>query len=157
MGTTMVFKPAAVQKKALRALRFALMDAPRYAIFSGVRQGHQPDDKGNKGGTFSPSPSTDEEKFDIVLLNPRSGDSYLYHAWVHSVVTILIRTIARADFVTKKEGYDNGEILNGLTNNTQLIRFRDRNLWNKESNPWGDAWYRPKNMAATTGTGDCPS
>jgi hypothetical protein len=33
---------------------------------------------------------------------PHTGDSYLYNAWVHIAVNILIRNIARADFTIKK-------------------------------------------------------
>jgi hypothetical protein len=37
---------------------------------------------------------------------PHTGDNYLYNAWVNIAVNILIRNIARADFVIKKGGND---------------------------------------------------
>jgi hypothetical protein len=62
----------------------------------------------------------------------------------------------------RHEGYGNGETHDGVTHGTrrwfyhagselipmlsdELIHFRDRN-------PWGDVWYRPKNMIATSGS-----
>jgi HK97 family phage portal protein len=77
-----------------------------------------------------------------------SGDSYLYNAWVHIAVNILIRNIARADFVIKRDGND-------VTTGPLYALFRRPNsslsrydLW-KETAAWwnleGEAfwWFGP--------------
>jgi HK97 family phage portal protein len=79
---------------------------------------------------------------------PQTGDSYLYNAWVHIAVNILIRNIARADFVIKKGGNDvtSGSLYNLFRRpNLTLSRF---DLW-KETAAWwhieGEAfwWFGP--------------
>jgi HK97 family phage portal protein len=107
------------------------------------------DDKCNKGAVFSSFFSTDEEEYDIISVTPHSGDSYLYNAWVNIAVNILIRNIARADFVIKKGGDD-------VTNGPLYALFRRPNgalsrydLW-KETAAWwnleGEAfwWFGPE-------------
>jgi HK97 family phage portal protein len=102
----------------------------------------------HKSGGFSPSSSTDEAYFDIVTADPRCGDGYLYNAWVHIAVNILIRNIARADFVIKKGGNDviSGPLYDLFRRpNTALSRY---DLW-KETAAWwnleGEAfwWFGP--------------
>jgi HK97 family phage portal protein len=78
----------------------------------------------------------------------KGNDAYLYSAWVHIAVSILIRNIARADFVIKKEG---NEVKTGplyelfRRPNAALSRF---DLW-KETAAWwhieGEAfwWFGP--------------
>jgi hypothetical protein len=41
------------------------------------------------------------DNFSNLYNDPRTGNSYLYNAWIHIAVNILIRNIARADFVIK--------------------------------------------------------
>jgi HK97 family phage portal protein len=103
----------------------------------------------HKSGGFSSGPSTDGAYFDIVNDDPRYGDSYLYNAWVHIAVSILIRNIARADFVIKKGGNDviSGPLYNLFRRpNTALSRY---DLW-KETAAWwnleGEAfwWFGPE-------------
>jgi hypothetical protein len=107
------------------------------------------DDKCHKSAAFSSAPSTGGNDFDIVAENPRCGDSYLYNAWVNIAVNILIRNIARADFVIKKEGDE-------VTSGPLYALFRGPNaalsrydLW-KETAAWwnleGEAfwWFGPE-------------
>jgi HK97 family phage portal protein len=79
---------------------------------------------------------------------PRTGDSYLYNAWVNIAVNILIRNIARADFTIKRGGDDvtSGPLYALFRRpNTVLSRF---DLW-KETAAWwhieGEAfwWFGP--------------
>jgi HK97 family phage portal protein len=109
----------------------------------------QSDDKCNKSAVFSSFSSTDEKDYDIISINPRSGDSYLYNAWVNIAVNILIRNIARADFVITKGGNEvTGGPLYDLFKrpNTRLSRY---DLW-KETAAWwnleGEAfwWFGPE-------------
>jgi HK97 family phage portal protein len=128
------------------------------SLFSRLLSGHKRNnnsyqhDKNNdirhKSGDFPPSPSTDGEYFDIVTVDPRHGDSYLYNAWVHIAVSILIRNIARADFVIKREGNDvkTGPLYDLFRRpNAALSRY---DLW-KETAAWwhieGEAfwWFGP--------------
>jgi HK97 family phage portal protein len=110
---------------------------------------HQSGDARHKSAVFSSSPSTDGGDFDIISGNPRSGDSYLYNAWVNIAVNILIRNIARADFVIKKGGDDvtSGPLYALFRRpNTALSRY---GLW-KETAAWwnleGEAfwWFGPE-------------
>jgi HK97 family phage portal protein len=109
-------------------------------------QDDQSDDKCHKSNGFFPN---SEENFDIVNGDPRHGDSYLYNAWVHIAVNILIRNIARADFVIKKGGNDvmSGPLYNLFKRpNPALSRY---DLW-KETAAWwhieGEAfwWFGPE-------------
>jgi HK97 family phage portal protein len=92
---------------------------------------------------------TDEENDDIIPVYPRTGDSYLYNAWVHIAVNILIRNIARADFVIRKGGNEvTSGPLYGLFRrpNTMLSRY---DLW-KETAAWWNLegecfwWFGPE-------------
>jgi hypothetical protein len=65
---------------------------------------HQCGDTRRKNALFSPDPSTEGDDFAILSGAPRCGDSYLYNAWVHIAVNILIRNIARDDFAIKRGG-----------------------------------------------------
>ena len=74
------------------------------------------------------------------------GNSYLFNSWVNIAISILIRNIARADFVIRKEGNDltNGQIYDLFRKpNSFLSRY---DLW-KETSAWwfleGEAfwWY----------------
>jgi HK97 family phage portal protein len=103
----------------------------------------------HKSNAFLSNPSTDEEYFDIISGDPRRGDSYLYNAWVHIAVNILIRNIARADFVIKKGGNDvtSGPLYELFRRpNSTLSRY---DLW-KETAAWwnleGEAfwWFGPE-------------
>ena len=72
-------------------------------------------------------------KFNIEPFN----DSFLCNAWVNIAVNILIRNIARADFVIEKEGIElkSGSLFNLFHRpNTHLSRF---DLW-KETAAW---WF----------------
>jgi phage portal protein BeeE len=106
-------------------------------------------DSRNKSGDSPATPSTNEAYFDIVPATPRSGDSYLYNAWVNIAVNILIRNIARAGFVIKKGGNEvTGGPLYDLFKrpNTRLSRY---DLW-KETAAWwsleGETfwWFSPE-------------
>jgi hypothetical protein len=67
---------------------------------------------------------------------PQTGDSYRYNAWVHIAVNILIRNIARADFVIKKGGND-------VTSGSLYNLFRRPNLTLSRFDLWKDtaAWW----------------
>jgi HK97 family phage portal protein len=82
------------------------------------------------------------------MVYPSYGDSYLYNAWVHIAVNILIRNIARADFTIKKDGNDvtSGPVYELFRKpNSFLSRY---DLW-KETAAWwhleGEAfwWFGP--------------
>jgi HK97 family phage portal protein len=100
------------------------------------------------GGVF-PNFVAGEEDIGLSFpVNPRSGDSFLYNAWVNIAVSILIRNIARADFVIKKGGNEvTGGLLYDLFKrpNGRLSRY---DLW-KETAAWwnleGEAfwWFGP--------------
>jgi HK97 family phage portal protein len=88
------------------------------------------------------------DNFSIFNMEPHTGDNYLYNAWVHIAVNILIRNIARADFTIKKGGNDvtSGLLYNLFRRpNPALSRF---DLW-KETAAWwhieGEAfwWFGP--------------
>ena len=53
----------------------------------------------------------DDEKFSTLYIDPYNTDYYLYSSWVNIAINILIRNLARADFVIEKEGE---EIKQGL-------------------------------------------
>jgi HK97 family phage portal protein len=55
---------------------------------------------------FLSNSAMSDDNFLMGAVSPHAGDSYLYNAWVHIAVTILIRNIARADFVIKTGGDD---------------------------------------------------
>jgi HK97 family phage portal protein len=109
----------------------------------------QNNDKCQKSGGIFPNPTADEENFYIINGDPRYGDSYLYNAWVNIAVNILIRNIARADFVIKKGGNDlkTGPLYELFRRpNAALSRY---DLW-KETAAWwhieGEAfwWFGPE-------------
>jgi HK97 family phage portal protein len=125
------------------------------SIFSRLFPGHkqhnqrQKYDKCHKNNDFFSDPLASEEEGALAFaVNPRSGDSFLYNAWVNIAVNILIRNIARADFVIKKGGDEvTGGPLYDLFKrpNTGLSRY---DLW-KETAAWwnleGEAfwWFGP--------------
>jgi HK97 family phage portal protein len=95
-------------------------------------------------GTDLPFP----DNFSIFTTEPHTGDHYLYNAWVHIAVNILIRNIARADFTIQKGGNDvtSGPLYNLFRRpNPALSRY---DLW-KETAAWwhieGEAfwWFGP--------------
>jgi HK97 family phage portal protein len=88
-----------------------------------------------------------EERADDPIY-PYCGDSYLSNAWVNIAVNILIRNVARADFVVKKGGDEvaGGPVFDLFKRpNTELSRY---DLW-KETAAWwsleGEAfwWFGP--------------
>jgi hypothetical protein len=109
-------------------------------LFFNRRQHRYPQkqDKGHTGGDFFSHSVAGEENFSVGFPeHPRSGDGYLYNAWVHIAVNILIRNIARADFVIKKGGEEaGGGPVYGLFKrpHARLSRY---DLW-KETAAW---WY----------------
>jgi HK97 family phage portal protein len=112
------------------------------------KSSRQHDDNCHSDSGFFPNFSADEAYFDMGNADPRHGDSYLYNAWVHIAVNILIRNIARADFTVKKGGNDvTGGPLYDLFRrpNPALSRY---DLW-KETAAWwhieGEAfwWFGP--------------
>ena len=96
---------------------------------------------------FQNSPADDGD-FGYIYSNAPNNDYYLYNAWVNIAVNILIRNLARADFVIEREGE---EIKSGLLfdlfhrPNERLSRY---DLW-KETAAWwhleGEAiwWFGP--------------
>jgi HK97 family phage portal protein len=119
-------------------------------LWSNHKRNNKPPDDGisHKSNDFFAVSFTDDENFNSASTTPRSGDSYLYNAWVNIAVNILIRNIARADFVIKKGG-------NGVSTGPLYELFRRPNpalsrfdLW-KETAAWwnleGEAfwWFGP--------------
>jgi len=79
---------------------------------------------------------SDDDDF-IKFNNSLLGDNYLLHAWVNIAVNILIRNIARADFIIKRDGNDveGGKIYDLFRcPNFSLSRY---DLW-KETAAW---WF----------------
>jgi HK97 family phage portal protein len=92
---------------------------------------------------------TIDDNFSIFNNIPLSGDSYRINAWVNIAVSILIRNIARADFVLKREGNNvsAGPLYDLFRRpNAALSRY---DLW-KETAAWwhieGEAfwWFGPE-------------
>ncbi|GHV77121.1 hypothetical protein AGMMS49942_19420 [Spirochaetia bacterium] len=78
-------------------------------------------------------------------VGPHGGDSYLFNAWVNIAVTILIRNIARADFVVERGGNEvsSGPLYDLFRRpNASLSRY---DLWKETAGWWfleGEAfWY----------------
>ncbi|GHU67480.1 hypothetical protein FACS189447_09700 [Spirochaetia bacterium] len=63
-------------------------------------------EKREKSGDFLENSFLKNEEFGIFKLESPLGDGYLYNAWVNIAIDILIRNIARADFVVRKGGND---------------------------------------------------
>jgi HK97 family phage portal protein len=104
------------------------------------------DNRPELDGTGANLPISDY--FSIFNTDPHTGDHYLYNAWVHIAVNILIRNIARADFSIKRGGNEvtSGPLYNLFRRpNPALSRF---DLW-KETAAWwhieGEAfwWFGP--------------
>jgi HK97 family phage portal protein len=90
----------------------------------------------NNQNSFRNSLTSDED-FTIFYNELPVNNSYFLHAWVNIAVNILIRNIARADFVIKKEGEDitHGAIFDLFCRpNAKLSRY---DLW-KETAAW---WF----------------
>ncbi|MDR2070120.1 MAG: phage portal protein [Treponema sp.] len=104
------------------------------SIFSFLRKHTKTtDNRPELDGTGTNLPFSDH--FSIFNSDPHAGDNYLYNAWVHIAVNVLIRNIARADFSIKREGNDvtSGPLYNLFRRpNTALSRF---DLW-KETAAW---------------------
>ena len=95
------------------------------------------------------NPLTFDDSFSNIYVGAKTSDSYLYNAWVNIAVNILIRNLARADFILEKEG---NEITQGplydlfRRPNDSLCRY---DLW-KETAAWwhieGEAfwWFGPE-------------
>src|SRR5215510_8934485 len=82
------------------------------------------------------NPLTFNDDFSIFNVDPFK-DNYLCNAWVNIAVDILIRNIARADFVLEREGVElkSGSLFNLFRRpNEQLSRY---DLW-KETAAW---WF----------------
>ena len=91
---------------------------------------------------------TDDDNFNTFNIEGQHGETYFLNAWVNIAVNILIRNIARADFVIKKNGNDvtSGPVYDLFHRpNTALSRY---DLW-KETAAWwcleGEAfwWFGP--------------
>jgi len=89
-----------------------------------------------------------DDNFNNIYIEPSNTDNYLCNAWVNIAINILIRNLARADFIIEREGE---ELKNGVLYelfhkpNKHLSRF---DLW-KETAAWwhleGEAfwWFGP--------------
>ena len=79
---------------------------------------------------------TNDDNFSKLLRDP-FNDYYLYNAWINIAVNVIIRNIARADFVIEKDGDEikNGQLYELFHKpNSTLSRY---DLW-KETAAW---WY----------------
>jgi hypothetical protein len=61
----------------------------------------------NRTGTFEKSFLNDDGCGEIFIYDGKHYDNYLLNAWVNIAVNILIRNLARADFVLEIEGGGN--------------------------------------------------
>ena len=92
-------------------------------------------------------PLTNDDDFSKLYINP-FNDSYLCNAWVNIAINILIRNLARADFVLEKDGVElqNGTLYELFHRpNQNLSRF---DLWKATAAWWhleGEAfwWFGP--------------
>ena len=89
-----------------------------------------------------------DSDFEYIYGNTHSSDYYLYNAWVNIAINILIRNLARADFIIEKDGQEvkSGPLFNLFHRpNERLSRY---DLW-KETAAWwhieGEAfwWFGP--------------
>jgi HK97 family phage portal protein len=104
------------------------------------------DTRPEQDGTGENLPFSDN--FSNFYSEPHTGDNYLYNAWVHIAVNILIRNIARADFTIKRGGNDvtSGPLYNLFRRPAPALSRFD--LW-KETAAWwhieGEAfwWFGP--------------
>ncbi|MDR1902659.1 MAG: phage portal protein [Treponema sp.] len=106
------------------------------------------DNRPNMDGSADKINSPISDNFSILYNEPLHGDSYLLNAWVNIAINILIRNIARADFVITKGGNDvkTGSLYTLFRRpNPALSRY---DLW-KETAAWwhleGEAfwWFGP--------------
>jgi len=84
---------------------------------------------------ISPKVLTDDGGFEYFYNNPTNSDYYLFNAWINIAISILIRNLARADFVIEKEGEEvnSGPLYNLFHRpNENLSRY---DLW-KETAAW---------------------
>ena len=90
----------------------------------------------------------DDDNFRILYEYPSQFDNYLWNAWVNIAINILIRNVARADFIIEKDGEElkSGRIHDLFHRpNPYLSRY---DLW-KETAAWwhleGEAfwWFGP--------------
>jgi len=88
----------------------------------------------DKKSTFS---LTDDPFFLNLDVEPHVNDRYRHHAWVNIAISILIRNIARADFVINRGGDDitSGQIYDLFRKPNPLLNRYD--LW-KETAAW---WF----------------
>ena len=91
---------------------------------------------------------TNDDHFTNLYIDPSTIDSYRYNAWVNIAINIVIRNLARADFILEREGQElhEGRLYDLFHRpNTNLSRF---DLW-KETAAWwhleGEAfwWFGP--------------
>ena len=124
-----------------------------FALFAPNKQRHNDSRKGqpsekNSGGknSFRNYLSNDDDLH--ILYREGNVDPYLYSAWINIAVNILIRNLARADFVLERDGVEiTGGPLYSLFHrpNEHLSRY---DLW-KETAAWwlleGEAfwWFGP--------------
>jgi HK97 family phage portal protein len=96
---------------------------------------------------FSQNPLTFDDGFSNLYMNP-FNDIFLSNAWVNIAVSILIRNVARADFVLEKDGVElkNGPLYTLFHKPNEYLSRYD--LW-KETAAWwfieGEAfwWFGP--------------
>ena len=97
---------------------------------------------------FAQNILTEDGDFSYFSSNPVINDYYLYNAWINIAINILIRNLARADFIIEKEGEEvnTGPLYNLFHRpNEDLSRY---DLW-KETAAWwhleGEAvwWFGP--------------
>ena len=102
-------------------------------------------DKRSFSGGFSDSAKLLSAEDDFTILNKELlNDPYLYNAWINIAVNILIRNVARADFIIERDGVElNSGYLYSLFHrpNDYLSRY---DLW-KETAAWwnieGEAFW----------------
>ena len=90
----------------------------------------------------------DDTNFRILYEKPSQFDNYLWNAWVNIAINILIRNVARADFIIEKDGEElkSGRIHDLFHRPNQHLSRYD--LW-KETAAWwhleGEAfwWFGP--------------
>ena len=117
-----------------------------FKIFARNKQKHLSGGKIKANNTFQNSLTLDDD-FSILYVDP-FNNPYLSNAWVNIAVNILIRNVARADFILEKDGVEvkSGSLFDLFHRpNEHLSRY---DMW-KETAAWwfteGEAfwWYGP--------------
>ena len=121
--------------------------SPTYWRYTISRERQLTDNNSKSINSFANS-LTDDDAFSNLYIDPSNLDNYLGNAWVNIAINILIRNLARADFILERDGVElkNGSLYELFHRpNQNLSRF---DLWKATFAWWhleGEAiwWFGP--------------